>query len=484
MIRMVEQKKSRGMDLHHRITLGMIVGLVVGIGVNALQADAPGAHEDIMWWAGFFGKDIFVGILKMLIAPLILASIVSGVTSLPDSRELGNIGWKTFGFYVMTTTIAVGIGIAMVLLISPGTREASQQLRSERQAELDGLRQEWLARHPGVDLNEAPHRAEYLEFVAIRSGSEAAGRDTKKWSRMSETSQSSPREMFKQKIVQPILSNPFRALAETNAMGIITFAILLGLACVVMGEPARPVVEFFRALNDVIMKVTLWVMELAPYCIACLLISVVGELGVGGLKPLAWYSATVVGGIAVHLIVLITLVKVLGRMSPRTFIKGIRNAWMIAFTTTSSSATLPVTMECVTDNLKVDRKVAGFTLPVGATVNMDGTALYEGIAVIFMLQVYNGLDDVNVLMTGANILVIFMTAVLASVGAASIPSAGLVTMTIVATAVGLPVHYIVYLWTIDHVLDMFRTSTNITGDAAASVVVNHWERDRLAASAP
>jgi Na+/H+-dicarboxylate symporter len=189
------------------------------------------------------------------------------------------------------------------------------------------------------------------------------------------------------------------------------------------------------------------------------------------------------GGIAVHVGVLVTICATIGGVGPVRLVKGIREAYMIAFTTRSSAATLPVTIANVTENLNVSPKVANFSLPLGATMNMDGTALYEGIAVIFLIQIYGGLDDVSITMTAMTTLLIFVTAVLASVGAAAVPDAGLVTMVLVASAVHLPIHYIPLIFAVDAFLDMFRTSTNVLGDTVGAIVVNRLERSRLTAPA-
>jgi len=254
----------------------------------------------------------------------------------------------------------------------------------------------------------------------------------------------------------------------------------VGIALVLIGEPAKPVGVFFESFNRVMLVITLWIMELAPVGVGCIIASLVATLGTDALVSLGWYGGTVIGGIAVHCVVLITLVSVFGRMNPVDFLKGIRDAWLVAFTTSSSAATLPVSIVCTTQKLGVSSKVARFTLPVGATVNMDGTALYEGVAVIFLIQIFGGLPDVPIDMSFASLMLIFITAVLASIGAAAVPSAGLVTMALVASAVGLPLYYIVIIYAVDRLLDMFRTSTNVMGDIAGAVIVNRLEEGRLA----
>jgi Na+/H+-dicarboxylate symporter len=259
--------------------------------------------------------------------------------------------------------------------------------------------------------------------------------------------------------------------------------LLLGIACSFVGEPAQPVVKFFHGLNQVIMTVTHWIMSISPLAIGCIMAELVATKGAGVFESLGWYCGTVIGGIGVHVCVLVLICWAIGGVGPLKLWKGLREAWMIAFTTRSSAATLPVTMENVTNNLGVSPKVANFTLPLGATMNMDGTALYEGVAVIFLIQIYGGLDDVPIIMTAATTFLIFITAVLASIGAAAVPNAGLVTMVIVANAVGLPIYYIPLILAVDGVLDMFRTSTNVLGDSVGAIVVNRLERGRLGESA-
>ena len=277
----------------------------------------------------------------------------------------------------------------------------------------------------------------------------------------------------------------FQALSASpvNSLGIIFFSLLLGLGCMVVGKPAASVISFFQALNKVVMQVTHWLMAISPFAIGCIMATLVAKHGPGVFQTLGWYCGTVIGGIALHVAVLVTIAATVGGVGPRQLVQGIREAYMIAFTTRSSAATLPVTIANVTEKLKVSPKVANFSIPLGATMNMDGTALYEGIAVIFLIQMYGGLDDVSITMTAMTTLLIFVTAVLASVGAAAVPDAGLITMVLVASAVHLPVHYIPLIFAVDAFLDMFRTSTNVLGDSIGAIVVNRLERSRLEAPA-
>lgn len=468
------------MKLHTQIMIAMIAGIIVGLGLFFAGDPEAGWFESTIWTMDLIGKDVFVGALKMIIAPLILASIIAGITSLPNAGELGSIGFKTLAYYATTTAVAVAIGVIAVLLISPGTKDSSQAVREGREAELADYRTQFQAEtdlDPALEENFGQYRA----FIATKEG-EGLGQGgfSTNWSRIKANENRGAGDMFREEILRPILTNPFTSLAQNppNALGVIFFALLVGICCVILGEHATPVVIFFRALNEVMMKITLWIMMIAPLGIFCIMAGLVATLGVDALKSLAWYCLAVIGGIALHVCFLLTIVSVIGKKSPLEFLKGIQDAWLIAFTTASSAATLPVTIHCTTEKLNVKEKVSRFTLPVGATVNMDGTALYEGVAVIFLIQLFGGLDDVPITLTFGKTMVIFITAVLASIGAAAIPSAGLITMAIVANAVGLPVHYIAIIYAVDRLLDMFRTSTNVLGDAAGAVIVDRLEQGK------
>ncbi|MCC6699020.1 MAG: dicarboxylate/amino acid:cation symporter [Candidatus Hydrogenedentes bacterium] len=468
-------------DLHYVILIGMGTGFLTGILMHLYGDPESSAFTTAVWCFDLLGKDLFIGGLKMIIAPLIFASIVTGVTSLPNMREIGAVGVKTFAYYFVTTCIAVCIGMAAVLVIQPGASDAARNVREHRAETLREYREAYQSQ-TGRDPAAPENRADFLAFAAKRDGQEIAATDFQsQYGVMQSAEAMGPGELLRQSLLLPVLSNPFTSLSGSppNSLGIIFFALLTGIACLAVGTPAQPVADFFKAFNAVMMTITLWLMRLAPVCIGCIIASMIATLGVDALKSLLWYCMTVVGGIGVHICALLSLVLVVGRMSPFRFLRGIRDAWLIAFTTTSSAATLPLTIHCTTKELKVSPKVANFTLPVGATVNMDGTALYEGVAIIFLLQMYGGLDDVPTALTGAKLFIIFVTAVFASIGAAAVPSAGLITMAIVASSVGLPLHYIFIIYAVDHLLDMFRTSTNVMGDMVGAVIVNRLEGDRL-----
>ena len=458
------------MKLHHWIFLAMALGVVLGLVLAGVDDKTATWFVALTDGLSFIGKTVFIGALKMIIAPLILFSIVAGVTSIPSFGEAGRIGTKTLVYYVCTTTIAVAIGLLLVLTIRPGEKESATALRAERSATLTA-RAEQFQKETGKDPTAGAHEAEYRTWLLAREGEG----QSEKYTRVTAKRDRSTFEMFVQDIVQPMLMNPFQSLAERNSLGIIVWSLLLALAIMAVGAPAAPLIELFRAGNDVVLKITHWLMSMAPLAIFCLMASIVASHGAEVFQALGWYVATVIAGIAVHIGFLLAVVRVVGGMSPSKFLSGIREAWAVAFATRSSAATLPVTVRCVVDNLGVSRRVANFTLPVGATVNMDGTALYEGVAVIFLLQIYGGMDDVSITLTAGVTLVVFITAVLASVGAAAVPDAGLVTMVLVATAVHLPVYYIPLIFAVDAFLDMFRTSTNVMGDAIGAVVIDRIE---------
>jgi Na+/H+-dicarboxylate symporter len=477
---MADREKKGESKLHNLIFVGMAVGLGTGVAIHYGLASMPWL-ESVVWWLDLLGPTLFIGALKMIIAPLILGSIVAGVTSLPSIKELGSIGYKTIFYYLATTTIAVAIGLLFVLTMAPGEKAASVEVRETRQAQLVARRAEYATESGEAALDAAGAPApRYLDWLAGREGEEQRGGGHEhRWKRLSGAQERTPGDMFRDDIVKPILTNPFESLAANppNALGIIFFSLLFGVGCLVVGKPAEPVVKAFHALNEVILKITTWLMSLSPFAIACIIASMTAKNGPGIFKSLGWYSLTVILAIAVHVCVLVAIASVIGKCSPRRLWTGIREAWLIAFSTRSSAATLPVTLRCVTENLGVRPKVANFTLPLGATMNMDGTALYEGVAVIFLLQIYGGLDDAMIPMTAMTTLLIFITAVLASVGAAAVPDAGLVTMVLVASAVHLPIYYIPLIFAVDAVLDMFRTSTNVLGDAIGAIAVDRMLGD-------
>jgi proton glutamate symport protein len=430
--------------LHWLIFGGMLAGALVGMAMWGMDASSS-LRSGLMGLFDFFGKTIFVGSLKMIVAPLIFFSIISAIVSLPTAGELWKIGSKAMIFYLITTSVAVSLGLGFVLVMQPG-------MKGQR----DSIRANWSETKKDLH-NEFADKDDKITAARDMSTSATIKRN-----------------------VEMMILNPFKALAEAKSLGIIFFAILLGVALIAIGTAGKPVIPVMQGLNTAIMKLTGWIMAGSPIFIFCLIASLVGTQGPAVFKLLAWYVATVLVAIAAHLAFLMVVLRVWGKMDPITFFKGIGKAWMLSFSTRSSAATLPVTMECLKKDLKVSPKVADFVLPLGATVNMDGTALYEGVAVIFLIQLFGGMPGAEITLTPVVTLLIFLTAVLASIGAAAVPDAGLVTMVLVATAVGLSVEYIPIIFAVDAFLDMFRTSTNVVGDSVGAVVINRLEKKRLA----
>jgi Na+/H+-dicarboxylate symporter len=412
----------------------MFLGMGAGAGFGLLLAGSPGSA--VVWWCDLFGTTIFIGALKMIVAPLILFSILAGITSLADQKELWSIGWRTMLLYLVATAVAVTIGLVFVLTIQPGARGQREEIRAS-----------WTERREEIVQQERTREQKV----------EAAGRLT-------------PGDAIRENLRQ-IITNPFEALASANSLGIIFFALLLGVALIVVGERTRPVVALIEATNAAMLQITRWVMWGSQFFVFCLIASLTAKHGTAVFHSLFWYVLTVLVGIACHVLFLLTLVRTVGGMNPLAFLKGIRRAWAVAFATRSSAATLPVTIECIERELKVPRKVVDFVAPIGATIGMTGTALYEGVAIIFLIQLFGGLPGAEIQLGAVTTVIVFVTAVLAAVGAAAVPDAGLVTMVLVANAVGLDVQYIALIFAVDAFLDMFRTSTNVMDDAVVSVAV-------------
>ena len=331
----------------------MIAGALIGL---ALAGTENGTAQTVVWICDLIGSTIFIGALKMLVAPLIFFSILAGITSLPNESELWDIGWRTFAYYFTTTSIAVAIGLFFVLTIQPGHRGPREELRAN-----------WSEDRKQIET----------DFAGKEAKVEAAAQDK-------------PRDLIKKNLKQVIV-NPFKALADGNSLGIIFFAILLGIALILLKKQARPVVEVITGANAAIMMITGWIMRLAPFFIFCLVLALAAKQRLAVFEALSWYVLTVIVAIAAHNVVLLTILRTVGKRGIGEFIRGIRRAWALAFSSRSSAATMPVTLDCLENNLKVPKRVTDFVIPIGATVNMDGTALYEGIAIIFLIQLYGGM---------------------------------------------------------------------------------------------
>lgn len=356
--------------------------------------------------------DLFLRLIKFIIVPLILSTIIVGVTGAGSIKKLGSIGGKTVLYFLATSLAAIIIGLLAGFVFSPGT---------------------------GTDIVLEAGSAEVVESVGVI--------DT---------------------LLNIIPTNPIEALTTGAILQIIFFAIFIGIGITLVGEKGKPVQYFFEGLAEVMYKITGMIMKLVPLGIFGLLAPIVGIYGISVLLPLIKVIIAMLVAVIIHVAVVYTLaVKTLGKMSPTIFLKGIFPAAAVAFATCSSSGTLPVTMKNVQENLKVSKETSSFVLPLGATINMDGTAIYMGIAVMFIAQ-YFGES-----LSFAQIMIVAIMGTLASIGAAGVPGAGLIMLTMVLTAVNLPLEGIALIAGIDRVLDMLRTSVNIIGDASACVVVEN-----------
>ena len=407
--------------LHWKILLGMALGVVLGI----IMTNFDWGMKFIQDWIKPFGK-IFISSLKLIAIPLILAALIKGVSDLKDISKLSKMGGRTIGIYITTTVIAVSIGLLLVNIVNPGS-SISEQTRTE--------------------------------MVENYSGSADKYQKTAK-----EQKKNGPLKALEDLVPENIFS---AATSNRNMLQVIFFAIFFGVGLILIPEEkGETVKKFFDGFNEVILKMVDLIMLAAPYGVFALLAALVVESpSVDLFKALAWYSLTVVIGLAVMILIYILIVFLFTKKRPSFFVKGISPAQLLAFSTSSSAATLPVTMERVTEHLGVEEEVASFVLPIGATINMDGTSLYQAVAAVFIAQAF-GMD-----LTFGTQLGIIATATLASIGSAAVPGAGMVMLVGVLGYAGIPEAGLALIFAVDRPLDMCRTTVNVTGDAAVSMLV-------------
>ncbi len=397
------------MTLTKKIIIFMVAGAALGITLNLTgwnQIDFVDTYlvNGLFYVVG----QLFVKSLMMIMIPLVFVSLFCGTTALRDPAMLGKIGGRTLVFYLLTTTIALGIALLFSLLIGVGV---------------------------GADISSNPGYVakEGKSFVEVILG---------------------------------IIDNPIKAMAEGNLLAVIMFSILLGLSATFAGKAGEQVIDFFKSLNEVIMKLVMLVMSLAPYAVFAILARVCAELGIDAIKSLTGYFFTVLGLLVFHALVIYPLLlKLLSGLNPVIFLKKMRGAVAFAFGTSSSNATIPVTLRTVTERMGVKKSVASFTIPFGATINMDGTAIMQGVATVFIANAY-GVD-----LTTTQLMMVVLMATMASIGSAGVPSAGLVMLQAVLHQAGLPIEGIGIILGIDRLLDMTRTAVNITGDATVTCIV-------------
>ena len=460
--------KSPRLALHWQVLIGLALG--VGYAWASIQF---GWNSFTLNYIQPLG-DIFINILKLIAVPLVLFSIIGGVASLGDVKKLGRLGAKTLGLYLLTTFFAVTLGLVLVNIIQPGTG-ASEDLKTSNR-----IRYELWRDANGIevldDLNvaQAPENADLvLEIQAQQEGMNAWVAD--KLNKAENASNSGPL----QPLVDVVPKNIFKALSDMAMLQIIFFAVFFGIVLVSVEEPKRgSLIRAIDGLNDVFVGMVWMVMKAMPIFVFALMAGQIVKAA--GTDPdkfqellsfLLRYGLVVVLGLALMIFLVYPIIASIGikGMTPRKFLKAMRDAQITAFSTSSSVATLPVTMRCVNGNLGVSERTTSFVLPIGATVNMDGTSLYQAVAVVALAQ-FHMVD-----LTLAQQAVIVLTATLASIGAAAIPSAGLVLMIIVLESVGLNPAWIALIFPIDRILDMCRTVVNVTGDGTVSALVAQSE---------
>ncbi|MEX2596067.1 MAG: dicarboxylate/amino acid:cation symporter [Salibacteraceae bacterium] len=456
--------------LHWQVIIALILGTFY-----ALLSVNMGWNEFTLDYIDPFGK-IFINVLKLIAVPLVLFSIISGVTALKDISKLGKIGAKTLLLYVSTTMIAVTIGLLAVNLLSPGDKISEDLMTNNR------ISYEVWAQDNGIPLLDGVCYVCNDDFsertIAIREKLRE-DKDSEwvedKLVKADKTKKSRPL----QPLVDVVPSNIIRALFDMEMLQVIFFAIFFGIVLVMLPEnKSKPVVDFVDGINEVFIKMVDVVMKAMPFFVFCLLAGAV--VNAAGDDPgkltelisfLLWYSLAVFLGLAFMVFIFypsLTSIWV-KKMSYGQFMKGISKAQLTAFSTSSSVATLPVTLHAVENNLGVSKRTTSFVLPIGATVNMDGTSLYQAVAVVALAQFH--MVDLSLIQQ----LTIVFTATLASIGAAAVPSAGLVLMIIVLESVGLNPAWIALVFPVDRILDMCRTVVNVTGDASVSTIVAHSE---------
>lgn len=412
------KKKKKKMGLTTLIFICLLAGLVTGVILNIAVPHSYVRDKIVVDGVFYVVGNGFIRLMKMLVVPLVFCSLVCGSASIGDTKSLGKVGGKTIIFYLATTALAVTVAISVATLVKPGI---------------------------GLDM------------AAIQKGEGLAD---------------APKDSAIDTILNIIPENPINSLANGVMLQVIVFALVVGILLAKMGERAELISNFFNQCNDLMMEMTTMVMSLAPVGVFCMIARTFANLGFDAFVPLLKYMGSVVAGLGIQcFIVYMLLLLVFTRLNPFTFLKKFFPVMAFAFSTSTSNATIPMNIDTLEEKMGVSRKISSFTIPLGATINMDGTSIMQGVAVVFAAQAYG----MNLGLSGY--LTVIATATLASIGTAGVPSVGLVTLSMVFTAVGLPVEAIMLIMGVDRILDMLRTAVNITGDAVCTTIVAHQNGD-------
>ncbi len=399
------------LSLTMKVVIGMLLGIIVGLTINLMELNNVGSYTHTYIIEGLFlviGK-MFISALKMLVVPLVFFSLICGVCGIGDIKTLGRVGSKSFALYILTTAIAITLGITLASTVGIGT---------------------------GMGLEST---ADFISKTA---------------------------PPLSQVLINIIPTNPIKTMAEGDMLPLIFFSILTGISLIMVGRKAEGFIEGIEVANEVMMKMVMIVMSVAPYAVFALIAKSMAELGLDLLNQLAAYVLVLTSSLLIHLfIVLMIVLKLFSGLSPRLFLKKIRSAQVFAFSTASSNATIPITLRTVTERMGVNNSVASFTVPFGATINMDGTAIMQGVATVFIANIY-GIE-----LGFVGYLTVILMSVLASIGTAGVPGVGLIMLSMVFTQVGLPVEGIGLILGVDRLMDMIRTVVNVSGDAVVSTII-------------
>ena len=406
-------KEKKKISLTSKIFIALIVGAVTGMVLHYLVPDGNIKNDVIVEGVLYVLGQGFIRLMKMLVVPLVFCSLVCGSMAIGDTKKLGNVGGKTLAFYLVTTAVAVAVALGIGTLLRPGI---------------------------GLDMSKIQVNASDIETMESAS--------------------------LAQTILNIIPDNPFKALANGEMLQVIVFALVVGVILAKLGERAEVVANFISQFNDIMMEMTMMVMSLAPIGVFSLIARTFANIGFSAFIPLAKYMIAVLIALAIQCFgVYQILLKVFTGLNPIRFIKKFFPVMAFAFSTATSNATIPLSIDTLHKKMGVSKKISSFTIPLGATINMDGTSIMQGVAVMFAAQAF------GIHLSMADYITVIGTATLASIGTAGIPSVGLVTLTMVFNSVGLPVEAIGIIMGIDRILDMARTAVNITGDAVCTTIV-------------
>ncbi len=424
-----------GLALHTKILIGLAVGAIFGIGLNFMTASNPGANAKVMWVAKYITDpvgQVFLRMLFMVVVPLVFASLSVGVAQLGDLKKLGRIGVKTFSYFMLVTALAVMIGLTLVNVVKPGVG-FSPEIQSQ------------LMETFGQEAEQKGAQAKSDQGFGINT------------------------------FVNIVPRNPIDAAARTDMLAVIFFALIFGIALTLIPrEKSEPVQKVLEGLGEAIIKIVGMAMQIAPFAVAALIFSTTARFGWSVLQSLLWYAACVVAGLLIHqFAVYSVLVKVFANLNPLVFFRKVTPVMITAFSTSSSNATLPTSIKTAEEELGVPPQIAGFVLPLGATMNMNGTALFEGVTCVFLAQVFG----VNLGITEQ--LIVVVLSVLMAVGTAGVPGGSIPLLMIVLDTIGVPPGGIAIVLGIDRILDMARTVPNVTGDITAACFIARSEGTQL-----